>query len=912
MPTIGTPWVGTADQGNAAGSNATSATVDITGAADGAVVYTFVYLSDAQTGTPTFTGWTLVNETTEGTTGSASSRLSVFKRTKISGDTTFGISWAVSCRRQIVPVSWPGSGAEENLTFLAHTSGVNYVTGTAAPTNLDRRAVGIFADRGTIALVGWTDDAALTDRVNVVTTATPWTGLLIGDTNADVTTTASRSYTAVGQNAAHGIAAIMYLTAAPINGKLIRNDAGKWLMNDGTSQWTWNGYVPPGASATGALSLSGSSSAVGNAGATGALSLGGYTAGPFLADNFNRPDEALGIATGNWQVSTTIANCGQIVSGQVVGGTVGFAARYKTPTISNKVFSQLTWIGGSFVGPSVAMDAFNTSGLANAAPYYTFRPTATAYQLVLKDAGAGTYTVLAPLVRTPVSGDVLRLEYDGTTLTCYINGSSVLTHNPTSPISIAAQPYVGLSHASSAQTGTVLLDDWTGGDPTTAPALTGNISATGALSLSGSSTGAGNGTATGALVLAGSSSARADASATGALLLDGTATSSGAWSATGALTLNGSSAARGNASATGALALSGSSAGVGQASATGALSLSGTSSWTSPPATGALLLSGSSTPRADASATGALALAGSSAARGNASATGALTLGGGSTASAGSSATGAILLAGSSSARANASATGALLLGGTVSGSANTGATGALALSGSWSFGAPLTATGALALSGGSVATAGTSATGALALSGSAIGKAVAAATGALALAGTAGGKANAAATGALLLGGTVNPRANAGATGALTLGGSAVVVSPVAATGALVLSGGSALNPGFAATGILVLNGSSAAKAGVSALGVIVLNGSISGRANTGATGELILGGDAIVASPHKDYTILLVNPYNRVVQAIEYSRSIEATEYSLTFEASEYQQKILGLEYQRPVGADELLIGG
>lgn len=190
-------------------------------------------------------------------------------------------------------------------------------------------------------------------------------------------------------------------------------------------------------------------------------------------DDLNRPNGPLGP---NWHATGTSPF--SIVNNQIVGGTA-CAARWRRRT-SGAQYSQITFRGGTLVGPSVAMPRFagstfigGAATLTAAGTWYTFRSQgATAgVAIVQKDAGATTNTVLLSLARNLVAGDVLRLEYDGAVLTAKINGTTVLTHTPTSPISIANQPYVGVSHGSSSQSGTVLFDDWVGGGAYSGPAI---------------------------------------------------------------------------------------------------------------------------------------------------------------------------------------------------------------------------------------------------------------------------------------------------------------------------------------------------------------------------------------------------------------------------------------------------------
>src|SRR3954462_5142946 len=106
---ISTPWVGTAVPGNVAGSSATSTSVDVSGAANGDVVWIIGTVGDAQTSTISApSGWTILGQNSEGTSGSSSSRTIILWKVKASGDTSVTVSWSVSQKFQFVPISWPG------------------------------------------------------------------------------------------------------------------------------------------------------------------------------------------------------------------------------------------------------------------------------------------------------------------------------------------------------------------------------------------------------------------------------------------------------------------------------------------------------------------------------------------------------------------------------------------------------------------------------------------------------------------------------------------------------------------------------------------------------------------------------------------------------------------------------------
>ncbi len=184
---------------------------------------------------------------------------------------------------------------------------------------------------------------------------------------------------------------------------------------------------------------------------------------PAFVDDFNRPDGPLG---DNWIVNS--ANAPPTIAGnQVVGGGAVFV-RWVTPSDTVNQFAQATYRGGDFNGVGVCMAAFD-SGIGNLSTptMYTFRRTGTRVALGQKDAGVGSTTTLENTLFTVAVGDVFRLEWNGTTLTGIINGVSILTHNPLTPIT--GQNHVGFLHNSGKETGIPIWDDWSGGDIEIAP-----------------------------------------------------------------------------------------------------------------------------------------------------------------------------------------------------------------------------------------------------------------------------------------------------------------------------------------------------------------------------------------------------------------------------------------------------------
>lgn len=217
-------------------------------------------------------------------------------------------------------------------------------------------------------------------------------------------------------------------TSGGVGGHLQLEDAsGNYLLEDGSGVLLNEDYIAPSA-----LSAS---------------------------DNFNRA--SLG---SNWITTATPVT---LDGAQVLGSTAQNGERWSQSVSQSlgAVFAQATFKGGTLIGPAVAMPGFaDASTFSSTGSWYTLRVTGTGLALVQKDNLAGSYTALTTTSMTINSGDVIRLEYDGTTLNGYVNGALQITATPGSPLSIASQPYVGFGHGASGQTGTALMDDWSGGD----------------------------------------------------------------------------------------------------------------------------------------------------------------------------------------------------------------------------------------------------------------------------------------------------------------------------------------------------------------------------------------------------------------------------------------------------------------
>ena len=145
---------------------------------------------------------------------------------------------------------------------------------------------------------------------------------------------------------------------------------------------------------------------------------------------------------------STVADCGSWYSGTA------------SPAFTDNQFSQCTMktiTGGSANdGTGVGVSVRVASG---ARTYYRCVVNAAGSGNVeIAKSVAGTYTFLARTTSAFVSGDVLRLEVNGTTLTAYKNGVSILTIGDSSVTT--GKP--GLAYSSVLTAASV--DDWSGGN----------------------------------------------------------------------------------------------------------------------------------------------------------------------------------------------------------------------------------------------------------------------------------------------------------------------------------------------------------------------------------------------------------------------------------------------------------------
>jgi hypothetical protein len=198
---IGHGWSGSA----ITASSVSSMTIDITGATVGEYVYAWIDLRWSETAL-TFTGWTVVAAlVTTASTGS----WAVYKRLKVSGDTTFTLSWtATSTQGLVLLQQWPGTVADEGAQIAARTSAANvFTTPTCTSTDGNRWFVGFFSGHtgsSSNKTITWTlsgDNSNLDQSGVNVNGALSWNNAAIGDSNGPVST---GTHSATGTAAAGG------------------------------------------------------------------------------------------------------------------------------------------------------------------------------------------------------------------------------------------------------------------------------------------------------------------------------------------------------------------------------------------------------------------------------------------------------------------------------------------------------------------------------------------------------------------------------------------------------------------------------------------------------------------------------------------------------------------------------------
>lgn len=206
----------------------TSATIDITNAANNSWVYLWCAISTGsttQTGVPSNASWTTL-QSTQTTAGTSGATYALYRRQKQSGDTTFSFTWPTnSGKGAFAWVSYTGlnnSTPDEQSAITQNdvTSRAAIPTPSATPSASGRWAVGFFGQRSTTTgnrPSSWTQDAALLEREeadNRAAVTSPWLGIDIED-SASAVTVASHSYTATSnQTESHDGSAIIFLIPA--------------------------------------------------------------------------------------------------------------------------------------------------------------------------------------------------------------------------------------------------------------------------------------------------------------------------------------------------------------------------------------------------------------------------------------------------------------------------------------------------------------------------------------------------------------------------------------------------------------------------------------------------------------------------------------------------------------------------
>jgi hypothetical protein len=220
LPTISRGWSGSALTASAV----SSMTVDITGATVGEWVYA-AFVQRTNETSYTFTGWTPVQ--TLLVNGTAQS-MGAYKRLKVSGDTTFTLSWTATTTQCIVYLQqWPGVIGDEAESFQNVTSGGNVFTSpSTSATQDDRWAVGFFTGQNTDSTnktATWTPSGSMVTKIQSganVNGSLQWNQAMMADSNGPVsagahTGTGTTSGTATINN---GGAGLFYLIPSPGRG----------------------------------------------------------------------------------------------------------------------------------------------------------------------------------------------------------------------------------------------------------------------------------------------------------------------------------------------------------------------------------------------------------------------------------------------------------------------------------------------------------------------------------------------------------------------------------------------------------------------------------------------------------------------------------------------------------------------
>lgn len=204
----------------------TSGTVDITTAAVGAWVYLWVTLIGSITVPAAVTGWTAIV--------TDSPNAVVLKRKKLSGDTTFTVSWTGSAQGVGIWASFTGldpTTQEEAAAITDSTTPTRTAvpTPTCTPGFTGRVGLAFFSVRTTTSAnkaITWSPDPATTEIIDYAYSAaavSPWVGAEIAITTSSPSTapiqyTASHNFTET-----RDFSALMFLipaaTIPPANAK---------------------------------------------------------------------------------------------------------------------------------------------------------------------------------------------------------------------------------------------------------------------------------------------------------------------------------------------------------------------------------------------------------------------------------------------------------------------------------------------------------------------------------------------------------------------------------------------------------------------------------------------------------------------------------------------------------------------
>jgi hypothetical protein len=214
-------WVGTANNT----ASTTSLSIDITNAVVAEHVYAWCTWRSGMSA-QAITGWTALGTLQAFGGGSAAGNMQLFRRRKVSGDTTFSLTWTTAAQAEVMLCQWTGLHAttpEEQYTTQANTSAANvFTTPAATPTGTDRWGVGYFAGgsgESAHKQITWTPSAPVTEYNYVYNpnTLTEWVASDVCDTSGPVAVT-STTYTNTsatgGVAVGNGITAIMFLIPA--------------------------------------------------------------------------------------------------------------------------------------------------------------------------------------------------------------------------------------------------------------------------------------------------------------------------------------------------------------------------------------------------------------------------------------------------------------------------------------------------------------------------------------------------------------------------------------------------------------------------------------------------------------------------------------------------------------------------